>query len=64
MTRIIRPLLTLLLTFTLCIASAVLVFHKALDASVWFQGWLQIVGMIVAFYFGERSALKSKDVEQ
>ncbi len=64
MNKWLRPVLTLLLTFGLFAATAHLVFTGRLSAEIFLANWIQMVGMMVAFYFGERAALKSPGKEE
>lgn len=59
-----RPVLTGLLAVGLFAASLFLVYLTRLAADLWFSSWMQIIGMMVAFFFGERSALKTHDDEK
>lgn len=64
MTRLLRPALTLFLTLGLFAATTYLVLVGKLEASIYLTSWLNIVLMMIAFFFGERSALKNKDEEK
>lgn len=58
MTKQLRPFLTLLLTFGLFGASTYFVVIGKISAELYLTTWIQMVAMMIAFYFGERSALK------
>lgn len=58
MSKQLRPLLTLILTFGLFFTTTHFVLNGALKADIYLNTWIQMVSMMVAFYFGERSALK------
>ncbi len=58
-----RPLLTFSIGGALFWMSTYLSFAGKLNPDVWFTTWMQIFGMMVAFFFGERSALKGNDPE-
>lgn len=64
MSRWLRPILTLLLTFGLFAATTHMVFQSMLKADIYLTTWIQMVGMCVAFYFGERAALKTPKSEE
>ena len=64
MTRLLRPLLTLLLTIGLFSTTTYFVLESHIAGDLYLSLWLNIVSMMIAFYFGERSALKNKDEEK
>ena len=59
MTKQLRPFLTLILTFGLFGSTTYFVTSGAIKGDIYLTTWIQMVGMMVAFYFGERSALKT-----
>ena len=58
MIKNLRPILTLILTFGLFFATTYFVYSTLLKGDVYLTTWIQLVSMMIAFYFGERSALK------
>ena len=58
MIKNLRPILTLILTFGLFFSTTYFVYTTALKGDVYLTTWIQLVSMMIAFYFGERSALK------
>lgn len=66
MTKALRPFLTLLLTCGLFSATTYFVLSERLKGDIYLTTWMQIVGMMIAFWFGERAALKKpgEDVER
>jgi len=49
----------LLLTFGLFGSTTYFVTSGAIKGDIYLTTWIQMVGMMVAFYFGEHSALKT-----
>lgn len=64
MTRLLRPALTLFLTLGLFGTTTYFVIASHIAGDLYLSLWLNIVSMMIAFYFGERSALKNKDEEK
>jgi len=58
MTRLLRPLLTLLLTIGLFATTTYFVIEKTLDAAIYLTTWIQLVSCIVSYYFAERAVTK------
>lgn len=58
-----RPILTFTLAVLLLCLSSWFVYIKLITGDVWFTTWAQLVGIMLAFFFGERSALKNIDPE-
>ena len=61
MSRLLRPLLTLLLTIGLFGTTTYFVLIAIIAGDLYLSLWLNIVSMMIAFYFGERSAMKQSD---
>lgn len=58
-----RPIFTFTLGFILLTVSAAFVHYRYIEGALWFTTWMQVLGMMIAFFFGERSALKAHDPE-
>lgn len=57
----IRPALTLLLTLGLFSATTHMALGGMLKTDLYLTNWMQLVSVIVAFWFGERAATKKSD---
>ncbi len=64
MSKWLRPALTMLLTIGLFAATTHMVLQGHLKADVYLTTWGGMVGMMVAFFFGERAALKTPGKEE
>lgn len=58
-----RPTFTFTIGLLLFFVSSWFVHLRLLAGDIWFNSWMSAVVMMVAFFFGERSALKSNDPE-
>lgn len=56
--KLVRPVLTYGIFFIFVVASTVAAFYGLLDFGLYQSQIGTMVGMIVSFWFGERSALK------
>jgi hypothetical protein len=56
-----RPLITGIVTLALLVLSSYLVLIDKINADTWFQAWLQIVVMLLGFFFATRSEQKRKE---
>lgn len=59
-----RPALTSALSILFFFASAHFVVAGLLKADIWHSAWNSLITLMIGFFFGERSALKSVDPEK